>query len=158
MNFSHNYNKFDELLLNDFSRKSIQQLYIDLNSNEKGLNDDEVVSKRKILGLNEIEYEKAPSWYTWFVEGLLSQTLIVHMIRTRKIPFIESRATTPVISLTMIVIVIGIFIPFSSFANSLKFTALPLQYFLWLFLLLFCYCSLTQFVKMIFIKKFNQWL
>jgi len=158
MNFSHNYKKFDELLLNDFSRKSIQQLYIDLNSNEKGLNDDEVVSKRKILGLNEIEYEKAPSWYTWFVEGLLSQTLIVHMIRTRKIPFIESRAVTPVISLTMIVIAIGIFIPFSSFANSLKFTALPLQYFLWLFLLLFCYCSLTQFVKMIFIKKFNQWL
>jgi hypothetical protein len=158
MNFSHNYKKFDELLLNDFSRKSIQQLYIDLNSNEKGLNDDEVVSKRKILGLNEIEYEKAPSWYTWFVEGLLSQTLIVHMIRTRKIPFIESRAATPVISLTMIVIAIGIFIPFSSFANSLKFTALPLQYFLWLFLLLFCYCSLTQFVKMIFIKKFNQWL
>jgi magnesium-transporting ATPase (P-type) len=158
MNFSHNYKKFDELLLNDFSRKSIQQLYIDLNSNEKGLNDDEVVSKRKILGLNEIEYEKAPSWYTWFVEGLLSQTLIVHMIRTRKIPFIESRAATPVISLTMIVIAIGIFIPFSSFANSLKFTALPLQYFLWLFLLLFCYCSLTQFVKIIFIKKFNQWL
>jgi len=157
MNFSHNYKKFDELLLNDFSRKSIQQLYIDLNSNEKGLNDDEVVSKRKILGLNEIEFEKAPSWYTWFVEGLLSQTLIVHMIRTRKIPFIESRAATPVISLTMIVIAIGIFIPFSSFANSLKFTALPLQYFLWLFLLLFCYCSLTQFVKMIFIKKFNQW-
>jgi len=158
MNFSHNYKKFDELLLNDFSRKSIQQLYIDLNSNEKGLNDVEVVAKRKILGLNEIEYEKAPSWYTWFVEGLLSQTLIVHMIRTRKIPFIESRAATPVISLTMIVIAIGIFIPFSSFANSLKFTALPLQYFLWLFLLLFCYCSLTQFVKMIFIKKFNQWL
>ena len=158
MNFSHNYKKFDELLLNDFSRKSIQQLYIDLNSNENGLNDVEVVAKRKILGLNEIEYEKAPSWYTWFVEGLLSQTLIVHMIRTRKIPFIESRAATPVISLTMIVIAIGIFIPFSSFANSLKFTALPLQYFLWLFLLLFCYCSLTQFVKMIFIKKFNQWL
>ena len=126
MNFSHNYKKFDELLLNDFSRKSIQQLYIDLNSNEKGLNDDEGVSKRKILGLNEIEYEKAPSWYTWFVERLLSQTLIVHMIRTRKIPFIESRAATPVISLTMIVIAIGIFIPFSSFANSLKFTALPL--------------------------------
>ncbi|MEI8054280.1 MAG: cation-transporting P-type ATPase [Bacteroidota bacterium] len=158
MNFSHNYKKFDELLLNDFSRKSIQQVYIDLNSNEKGLNDDEVVSKRKILWLNEIEYEKAPSWYTRFVEGLLSQTLIVHMISTRKIPFIESRAATLVISLTMIVIAIGIFIPFSFFANSLKFTALPLQYFLWLFLLLFCYYLLTQFVKMIFIKKFNQWL
>jgi len=110
-----------------------------------------------IFKANDIEHQHLFQ-SGWFIEGLISQTLIVHMIRTRKIPFIESRATAPVISLTIIVIAIGIFIPFSSFADTLKFTALPLQYFLWLFLILFCYCLLTQFVKMIFIKKFKQWL
>jgi Mg2+-importing ATPase len=94
----------------------------------------------------------------WFIEGLLSQTLIVHMIRTRKIPFIESIAATPVILLTILVIVIGMIIPFSSFATSLKLTKLPFSYFLWLFLILLCYFALTQFVKIIFIKKFKQWL
>ena len=110
-----------------------------------------------IFKANDIEHQHLFQ-SGWFIEGLLSQTLIVHMIRTRKIPFIESRAATPVISLTIIVIAIGILIPFSSFADTMKFTALPLQYFLWLFLILSCYCLLTQFVKIIFIKKFKQWL
>ncbi len=94
----------------------------------------------------------------WFIEGLLSQTLIVHMIRTKKIPFIESSATTPVIVLTVLVIALGIYIPFSPFADSFKFEHLPLRYFLWLFIILSCYCVLTQFVKFMFIKKFKQWL
>src|SRR5258708_36672557 len=51
----------------------------------------------------------------WFIEGLLSQTLIVHMIRTRKIPFIQSWATAPVLALTTAIMAIGIFIAFSPF-------------------------------------------
>ena len=94
----------------------------------------------------------------WFVEGLLSQTLIVHMIRTRKIPFIQSWATAPVLALTSLIIVIGIFIPFSSFATALKMQPLPMSYFAWLIAILFSYCMLTQFIKNWFIKKFNQWL
>lgn len=94
----------------------------------------------------------------WFVEGLLSQTLIVHMIRTRKIPFIQSWATTPVIALTTLVMLIGIAIPFSPLAGILKLTPLPLSYFPWLIGVLTGYCFLTQFVKNWFIKKFNQWL
>jgi len=50
----------------------------------------------------------------WFVEGLLSQTLIVHMIRTRKIPFIQSRATWPVMGLTFLIMAVGILIPFTA--------------------------------------------
>jgi len=94
----------------------------------------------------------------WFVEGLLSQTLIVHMIRTRKIPFIQSWATTPVVALTTLVMLIGIAIPFSPFAGILKLQALPAGYFPWLIGILAGYCLLTQYVKTMFINKFNQWL
>jgi len=94
----------------------------------------------------------------WFIEGLLSQTLIIHMIRTRKIPFIQSWAATPVVALTTLIMLAGIAIPFSPLAHMLKMQPLPLSYFPWLFGILTCYCLLTQFVKTWFIKKFNEWL
>lgn len=94
----------------------------------------------------------------WFVEGLLSQTLIIHMIRTRKIPFIQSWATTPVVALTSLIIAIGIFIPFSPFASALKMQPLPLAYFPLLIGILTAYCLLTQFVKNWFIRKYHTWL
>jgi Mg2+-importing ATPase len=94
----------------------------------------------------------------WFVESLLSQTLIVHMIRTRKIPFIQSWATAPVVALTSAIMAIAIFIPFSPFAAAFKMEALPLGFFPWLTGILLSYCLLTQLVKTWFIKKFNQWL
>nr|WP_199077830.1 magnesium-translocating P-type ATPase [Pedobacter sp. ASV19] len=94
----------------------------------------------------------------WFVEGLLSQTLIVHMIRTRKIPFIQSWATAPVVALTSAVMLIGIAIPFTPFATFIKLQPLSLAYFPWLLGILVSYCLLTQLVKRWFIKKFDQWL
>lgn len=94
----------------------------------------------------------------WFIEGLLSQTLIVHMIRTRKIPFIQSWATAPVLALTTAIMLIGIFIPFSGFAEALKMQPLPISFFPWLVAILLAYCLLTQMVKNWFIKKFHQWL
>lgn len=94
----------------------------------------------------------------WFIEGLLSQTLIVHMIRTRKIPFIQSRATWPVIGMTTLVMVIGIVIPFTSFGASIGLQALPLSYFPWLVGILLSYCVLTQLVKNWYIRKFSGWL
>ena len=94
----------------------------------------------------------------WFIESLLSQTLIIHMIRTRKIPFIQSWATAPVVALTTLIMAIGIFIPFSPFATALKMQHLPFNFFPWLIAILFSYCLLTQLIKNWFIKKFNQWL
>jgi Mg2+-importing ATPase len=94
----------------------------------------------------------------WFIEGLLSQTLIVHMIRTKQIPFIQSWATAPVVALTSFIMFIGICIPFSPFASALKLEPLPASYFLWLLGILFVYCVLTQLVKTWFIKKFHTWL
>ncbi len=94
----------------------------------------------------------------WFIEGLLSQTLIVHMIRTRKIPFIQSWATTPVVALTSLIMLIGIAIPFSPFAAALKLTSLPPVYFPILLGVLVSYCLLTQVIKNWFIARFHQWL
>ena len=94
----------------------------------------------------------------WFVESLLSQTLIVHMIRTRKIPFIQSWATAPVVALTSAIMAIALFIPFSPFATAFKMEALPLAFFPWLIGILFTYCLLTQLIKNWFINKFHQWL
>ncbi|MGF7229779.1 magnesium-translocating P-type ATPase [Arachidicoccus sp.] len=94
----------------------------------------------------------------WFVEGLLSQTLIVHMIRTRKIPFIQSWASTPLLASTSLIMAIGIFIPFSPLATAFKMQPLPLSYFPWLIGVLLSYCLIMQMLKTWFIKKFDQWL
>src|SRR5690606_26966372 len=94
----------------------------------------------------------------WFVEGLLSQTLIIHMIRTRKIPFIQSWASAPVVALTSLIMLIGIIIPFTPIAGALKMVPLPLAYFPWLIGILTFYCLATQWVKNWFIKKFDTWL
>lgn len=110
-----------------------------------------------VFGCNSPEHQ--PLFQSgWFIEGLLSQTLIVHMIRTRKIPFIQSRATWPVIGMTTLVMVIGIVIPFTSFGASIGLQALPLSYFPWLVGILLSYCVLTQLVKNWYIRKFSGWL
>lgn len=94
----------------------------------------------------------------WFVEGLLSQTLIVHMIRTRKIPFIQSWASAPVVALTSLIMVIGLIIPFSPVADAIGMQPLPLAYFPWLIGILLAYALLTQMVKTWYIRRFGEWL
>ncbi|WP_142344320.1 magnesium-translocating P-type ATPase [Bacillus cereus] len=94
----------------------------------------------------------------WFVVGLLTQTLIVHMIRTQKIPFIQSTASTPVLLLTACIMAIGIYIPFSPLGAAVGLQALPLSYFPWLVGILLGYAFLTQFLKKVYIKKFHSWL
>ena len=94
----------------------------------------------------------------WFVEGLLSQTLIVHMIRTRRIPFVQSCASWPVLLMTGAIMVIGICIPFSSFGASLGLTSLPCSYFPWLIGILLTYCLLTQWLKTKYIHSCKRWL
>ena len=93
----------------------------------------------------------------WFVEGLLSQTLVVHMLRTRKIPFIQSRAALPVMLTTLLVMVLGVLIPFSSLGEAIGLVPLPWSYFPWLLATLLGYCLLTQGVKRLYIRRFGQW-
>jgi P-type Mg2+ transporter len=94
----------------------------------------------------------------WFVLGLLSQTMIVHMIRTRKIPFIESTAARPVLIMTGLVMLAGLVIPFTPFGQALGFTALPLSFFGWLILTLLVYFIVMQAVKTLYIRRFKMWL
>src|SRR5262245_24382085 len=94
----------------------------------------------------------------WFIESLLSQTLIVHMIRTHKIPFIQSTASPPVLLVTAAVMAIGIFFPFSPLGVSVGMQPLPLSYFAWLFVTLLSYCVLTQIIKTIYIRRYGKWL
>ncbi|WP_371688370.1 magnesium-translocating P-type ATPase [Snodgrassella alvi] len=93
----------------------------------------------------------------WFVEGLLSQTLVVHMLRTRKIPFVQSTASLPVLLMTVLIMAVGIYIPFSPISGWIGLTPLPWQYFPWLVLTLGCYCVVTQTVKRWYIRRFGQW-
>jgi len=91
----------------------------------------------------------------WFVESLMTQTLIVHVIRTAKVPFFQSWASLPMLLITATVMGVGMYLPFSPIGASLGFVPLPAVYFLWLALILTCYCVLTQFVKTWFIKKYG---
>ena len=90
----------------------------------------------------------APLFQTgWFVESLLTQTLIIHIIRTNRIPFLQSRASWPLIVTTAVIMVIGMWLPFSPLGPALGFAPLPPLYWPLLALTLLCYASLTQIVK-----------
>lgn len=94
----------------------------------------------------------------WFVEGLLSQTLIIHMIRTSKVPFLQSTAAPPLLILTICIMALGIAIPYSPLGAAVGMVPLPWAYFPWLVATLLAYCWLTQMVKRWYIRRFGMWL
>jgi len=89
----------------------------------------------------------------WFVESLMTQTLIVHVIRTNQIPFIQSRASWQLTMTTFLIIGVGAVLPFSPVAPYLKFVPLPWQFWPFLILTLMCYIGLTQLIKMWLVRK-----
>jgi len=94
----------------------------------------------------------------WFVVGLLTQTLIVHMIRTEKIPFIQSTAAPIVLFTTAAVMAFGIWLPFSPLAPAFKLQPLPAGFFIYLPIVLVAYSLLTQLIKVNYIRVFKHWL
>lgn len=92
----------------------------------------------------------------WFVESLFTQTLIIHVIRTNKIPFIESLASWPLIATSLIIIAVGAWLTVSPLANALGFVQLPPLFWLFLLAMLLCYAVLTQKVKTWFIHRFGE--
>jgi Mg2+-importing ATPase len=92
----------------------------------------------------------------WFVESLLTQTLIIHIIRTARIPFIESRASTPLIATTIIICCIGIALPFTWAGTALGFTPLPWLYWPIVFGMLVTYSILTHLVKVWFVRRWGM--
>ncbi|PRE09209.1 magnesium-translocating P-type ATPase [Burkholderia multivorans] len=93
----------------------------------------------------------------WFVESLVSQTLVVHLLRTQKIPFLQSTASLPVLLSTITAIAIGCWLPFSPFAEALGFIHLPGSYWLWLAATMAGYIVLAQIVKTIYVRRYKQW-
>jgi len=89
----------------------------------------------------------------WFVESLLTQTLIIHIIRTNRIPFLQSQASGQLTAMTVVIMLIGIWLPFSPVAPALGFSPLPELYWPLLLLTLLCYVGLTQMVKSWLIRK-----
>ncbi len=94
----------------------------------------------------------------WFVEGLLSQTLVIHMIRTAKIPFVQSSAAAPLMFMTLVVMAAGIAMPFTRLAAAFGMVPVPAAYFPWLAATLFGYCLLTQIIKHLFLRRYGSWL
>ena len=92
----------------------------------------------------------------WFVESLLTQTLIVHIIRTQRIPFIQSRPSAALLGSTLVIMAIGVWLPFSPLAHWLGLVPLPAIYFLWIVGYLLAYSVLTHTVKMWFARKFGS--
>src|SRR5271167_4721912 len=91
---------------------------------------------------------KAPLFQTgWFVESLMTQTLIIHVIRTNKFPFFQSRASWPLVATTVLVMAIGVWLPGSPLAPVLGFVGLPGAYWPLLLVTLLCYGGLTQMAK-----------
>ena len=92
----------------------------------------------------------------WFVESLFTQTLIIHVIRTNDIPFIQSRASWPLILTSLIVVCGGAWLTVSPLAGTLGFVPLPPLFWLLLAAMLVCYVFLTQVVKTWFYRKFGD--
>ncbi len=100
--------------------------------------------------------DKAALFQTgWFVESLLSQTLIIHIIRTGRIPFVQSMASAPLAFTSVLISCVGIWLPYSPFAHALGFVALPAAYWPWLLAIVLAYLTLTHLVKTWFIKRFG---
>jgi len=94
----------------------------------------------------------------WFVESLWSQTLVIHMIRTPKIPFIHSRASGQVALLTTLGIAVGTIIPYTWLGKQLEMTHLPPVYFAWLVATIVAYMILATILKKIFVWKYGELL
>ena len=100
---------------------------------------------------------RAPVFQTaWFVESLMTQTLIIHVIRTNRIPFIQSRASLPLTITTLSIMALGVWLPYSPLASSLGLAHLPGLYWPILMVTLLCYVGLTQLTKVWLLRK--KWI
>ena len=112
-----------------------------------------------VIGKGMSAAELAPVFQAgWFIFGTLSQILIVHVIRTKEIPFIKSNASKPLVFSSLIIGAIACVVAFTGVAISIDMAKLPLLYIPMLTAILLGYMLLTQLVKVVYIKKYDQWL
>lgn len=107
-----------------------------------------------IFGANSVEHQTLFQ-SGWFIEGLMTQALVVHTIRTRKLPFIQSRPGLPLLIATGLIMCVAIFLPMGPLAHYFKLQALPWNYFPILAMILFSYMALTQWMKRYYTRRFG---
>ena len=94
----------------------------------------------------------------WFVYSIVSNLIGMHMIRTAKIPFVQSHAHKMVYFSSILLCIIGIIVPFTFFGRMIGLVAIPLSYLGIIFSVTFLYCVLSLFAKKIYIKKYGEWI
>ncbi|KAJ7561477.1 hypothetical protein O6H91_03G030100 [Diphasiastrum complanatum] len=94
----------------------------------------------------------------WFLEGLLTQTLVIHMLRTRKIPFFQRTAAVPVVISSLLIVLIGLAIPYTPLGKTEKMVHPKASYYYFLAATVVTYICLVQFAKMVYIRVFKRWL
>lgn len=113
----------------------------------------ELASRFAHAAVPDATYAAALFQTGWFVESLLTQTLIIHIIRTNKIPFLQSRASWPLIFTSVGIMAVGAWLPFSPLGSLLGFVPLPSEFWGWIGATLLAYVTLTQLVKVLLIRK-----
>ena len=94
----------------------------------------------------------------WFIESMWTQTMVIYMLRSPKLPFVQSRPALSVIVTTMVAALFVTFLPYSLFASVLKMAPLNGTYFLFLFLIIVLYMVSVTFIKRLYIKRYKEWL
>lgn len=94
----------------------------------------------------------------WFIESMWTQTMVIYMLRSPKLPFVQSRPALSVIVTTMAAALFVTSLPYSLFASVLKTAPLNGTYFLFLFLIIVLYMLSVTFVKHFYIKRYREWL
>jgi Mg2+-importing ATPase len=110
-----------------------------------------------VLKFNTVE--KAVLFQTgWFAFGIISQTLIIHMIRTHKIPFIQSKSSKQLLISTFTITAITLLITFTDIATIFDLSKLPIEYMGWIVILLCIYIIFIQAYKKLYLKRNKEWL
>ncbi|MCI2049235.1 MAG: magnesium-translocating P-type ATPase [Lachnospiraceae bacterium] len=103
--------------------------------------------------------EKAVWFQTgWFLFGTVSQTFIIHIIRTEKIPFLQDKASRALCISTAIIIGVALLIGFTSLSQFFEMAVMPPAYLLWLLVLLAVYTLIVQILKPLYVKKYGSWI
>ncbi len=91
----------------------------------------------------------------WFVVGLLTQVAVVHMLRTPRLPFVQSRAAAPLLAMTLAIMAIGLWLPLGQLASYFRLQTLPPAFYGWLLGILAGYCTLTTLMKRLYIRRYG---
>lgn len=94
----------------------------------------------------------------WFIESMWSQTMVIHMLRTAKVPFVQSRPAWLVILTTLLAAIFVTSLPYGPLVNILRLAPLGLPYFLFLICIIFLYMFSVTVIKKFYIRKYKEWL